>query len=600
MKRPMYILALIFAGTSVLAQTYSNEILGKIKAVENGLNGRVKIEGKPDFNITERLKHYKVKGLSIAVVHNYKVEWAKGYGWADESKKLPVTTATLFEPGSISKSLNAVGVLKLVQDGKLDLHADINTYLKSWKFPYDSLSTGKKITLAHILSHSAGLGQHGFPGYERDARIPTVQQVLDGVPPANTGAVRSLFEPGLKFKYSGGGTTISQLIVSDVTNQPYHIFMYDNVLKPMGMVNSSYQQPPAKEKLKFCATGYSADGEPVKGNYHVYPEQAAAGLWMTPSDLCNYIIETQLAYEGKSSKVLNQEMTKLRLTPYNNESSALGVFVEDHDGAKYFQHGAGNEGFRGIYYGSLEGGEGVAVFVNSDNGNIITEVVNSVAAAYGWKNFYKPVYKTEVTVPENVLQTYQGIYIFEGGWSSILKHDGKWCMFVDGIYAEMHFTAPDAFFNVEFLSEKRFIKNENGGVTGYERFVEGKSHPSAIRITAPPDTLQLDPGAFNWIAWHLLENKRPEEAKVFLEYSLQKNPDQLIELGNLAHCYLFTNNYADAMNIYKAHLKETLYGDFTWQDMIKEDFTFFKKHGYQTKEMDKVFSELKINKPDGY
>ena len=117
-------------------------------------------------------------------------------------------------------------------------------YLTSWKFPYDSVSNNKKITLAQILSHSAGLGVHGFPGYDLLAKIPTVPQVLDGVPPANTSAVRSEMEPGLKFQYSGGGTTIAQLIVSDVAKQPYDVYMYANVLKPMGMVNSFYTQPP--------------------------------------------------------------------------------------------------------------------------------------------------------------------------------------------------------------------------------------------------------------------------------------------------------------------------------------------------------------------
>ncbi|MBK9104398.1 MAG: beta-lactamase family protein [Saprospiraceae bacterium] len=149
------------------------------------------------------MAYYHVQGLSIAVVHDYKVAWAKGYGWADKKERKPVTPETLFEPGSISKSLNAVGLLKLVQDQKLDLHTDINTYLTSWQFPYDSISHGKKITLAQLLSHSAGLTVHGFPGYDLSAQIPTVPQILDGEYPANTPPVRSAFEPGIRFQYSG-------------------------------------------------------------------------------------------------------------------------------------------------------------------------------------------------------------------------------------------------------------------------------------------------------------------------------------------------------------------------------------------------------------
>jgi CubicO group peptidase (beta-lactamase class C family) len=231
------------------------------------------------LTLKERINFYHVKGVSIAVIRNYKIEWARGFGWADSAEQRPVTTSTLFQAGSISKSLNAVGVLKLVQDGKLDLYRDINDYLKTWKFPYDSLSHGKKITVANLLSHTAGLNLHGFPGYEKGDPIPSLSQVLDGIKPANTDAVRSSFEPSLRAQYSGGGTTISQMIVQDVSNMRYDEFMWKNVLKPMGMNNSSYTQPPPKENKNKLATGYLADGEEVKGKYHIYPEQAAAGLW---------------------------------------------------------------------------------------------------------------------------------------------------------------------------------------------------------------------------------------------------------------------------------------------------------------------------------
>jgi CubicO group peptidase (beta-lactamase class C family) len=254
------------------------------------------IKGKPaKWSLADRMKFYHANGVSIAVIKDYKIEWAKGYGWADSSEQRPVTTTTLFQAGSNSKSLNAVGILKLVQEGKLDLYSDINNYLKSWKFPYDSRSKGKKITIANLLSHTAGLTVHGFPGYEKGDTIPTLIQILNGQKPANTEAVRSMYDPSHKFEYSGGGTTISQLIVLDVTGQPYDVYMWDNVLKPMGMMYSSYTQPPSADRQNLLATGYYNDGKPVKGNYHIYPEQAAAGLWtlkfdsMVKFDLCLYV-----------------------------------------------------------------------------------------------------------------------------------------------------------------------------------------------------------------------------------------------------------------------------------------------------------------------
>src|SRR4030095_11219947 len=109
-------------------------------------------------------------------------------------------------------------------------------------FHYDSLSKGKKMTVANLLSHTAGLTIHGFPGYKRSDSIPSLPQVLDGKHPANTEAVRSQFEPGLRFQYSGGGTTILQLIVQDVTREAYDEYMWKNVLKPLDMTMSSYTQ----------------------------------------------------------------------------------------------------------------------------------------------------------------------------------------------------------------------------------------------------------------------------------------------------------------------------------------------------------------------
>src|SRR5450432_3336068 len=188
---------------------YTDEVEKKIQTVENNLGSWVYVEGEANWSLTDRMKFYHVNGVSIAVIKNYKIEWARGYGWADSAEQRPVTTATLFQAGSISKSLNAVGVLKLMQDGKLNLNTDINEYLRSWKFPYDSISHGKKITIANLLSHTAGLTVHGFPGYSRGDTIPTLLQVLDGKHPANTEAIRSAFEPSLKYQYSGGGTTIS-------------------------------------------------------------------------------------------------------------------------------------------------------------------------------------------------------------------------------------------------------------------------------------------------------------------------------------------------------------------------------------------------------
>jgi len=588
---------------------YSPETEEQIKQVENSVCGRVIIEGESQ-NILDRMKFYNVKGLSIAVVHNYKVVWAKGYGWADEKEKRPVTTETLFEPGSISKSLNSVGVLKLVQDKKLDLNTDINTYLKTWKFPYDTASHDKKITIAQLLSHTAGLTVHGFWGYDRKAKIPTVSEILDGKSPANSASVRSFMEPGKKFQYSGGGTTITQLIITDVTGQSYDKFMYENVLQPIGMPNSFYSQPPPADKLKLCATGYYNNGKEVTNKFHVYPEQAAAGLWMTPGDLCNYIIETQLAYEGKSAKILNQEMTKLRLTPYLNPSSAFGAFIEERkldpkqkESTLYFQHNAGNEGFCGTSYGSLDGeGNGVAIFTNVTNTPLLYELLNSVARVYKWKDFPgMPPTRKVVKVDEKKVQKYLGLYqVIPNTFSHLMKKDDGYYLYADGSFFKMYFTSDTSFFNKELPNEKHFLLDKNGTVKGYQRFMDGKWQEPHMRLSNI-DTLKGTEQFFNDLSWHLMECKEFDEALKYLKRASDFYSSSLSLKGNEAHTYLLSGNYDKAIAIYKSHeFDEEIWDGLTWGKMIQDDFTLFKNEGFDTRLMDKVFAELKIEVPEGY
>ncbi len=454
----------------------------KITRVENNLVGAIQFPGDQPANIKDRMLYFHIHGLSIAVIQNYHILWAKGYGWADLSRKIPVTPQTLFQAASISKSLNGVGLLKLAQEKKLDLYADINTYLTGWKFPYDSVSKGKKISVANLLSHTGGLTVHGFPGYELGKDRPTVEQILDGKTPSNSPAVRSMYEPGLRSEYSGGGITISQLILTSITHQPYDEYMKKEVLQPLGMTSSTYAQPPTDTKPDLLATAYDRNGEEITGKYHIYPEQAAAGLWTNPTDLANYIIETQLAYEGRSSKVLNQQTTKLRLTPYLDISAALGVFIDKLDSTRYFQHGGANEGFRCQYYGSLEKGNGVVVMVNSDNGNIMPEIINSVAKVYDFKGLYRS--KATITVADSLLEKYTGQYALTPSFILVVSKEGDQ-LFTQAtnqprfkIFAE----TPTKFTPSEFAAEIEFKKDSSGRINSITLYQNGQVH-EARRIT---------------------------------------------------------------------------------------------------------------------
>jgi CubicO group peptidase (beta-lactamase class C family) len=392
--------------------TYSPEIQNSMTSVENNLRQWTKIKGQSEFTLEERMKYYHVNGISIAVIKDFKIDWVKGYGLVDSLTGIPVSTATLFQVGSISKAINALGVLKLVQSGTLDLDIDINESLHSWKFPYDSLSKGRKITLANLLSHAAGLSGHGFPGYLVGNTIPSLIEILNGIPPANTKAIRSVFEPSSKYKYSGGGTTISQLIIQDVTQQPYHQFMRKTIFDPLGMKTSSYQQPPLEASKTLLATGYGTDGKAVIGNYHIYPEQAAAGLWSNPNEIAAYVIEIQKSLDGKSNRILSKEMAaryvtpcnSKYITPYPDEEVALGVFNRKVGNVRYFTHDGSTHGFKAKFIGSIEHGYGAVLMINSDSREILEEVVNSIAFTYKWKDFIEPD-KAVIKVNSDILDS---------------------------------------------------------------------------------------------------------------------------------------------------------------------------------------------------
>jgi CubicO group peptidase (beta-lactamase class C family) len=346
--------------------------------------------------------------------------------------------------------------MKLVQEGKINLDADINTYLKSWKFPYDSLSRNKKISLRNLLSHTAGLSVHGFRGYESSDTIPTLLQILNGERPANSPAIRSLFEPSKKFQYSGGGTTITQLLLTDITGMRYEEYMKKNVLDPLGMTNSFYNQPPPAGTKNLATGYYSGNSASVKGKYHVYPEQAAAGLWTTPTDLAKYIIETLMAYQGKSAKVLSSQTTRERLTPYIDSTVALGSFLLKKQGELYFNHNGGNEAFLCTSFGNLNNGNGVVIMINSDNYAIISEISNSVATVYGWKDFYNPVFKKKLALSRDTLQTYTGKYLIGTDTLAVSFCGEQLCIRQNG--------NPPKGFNLIFSSSREASVKELPGI----------------------------------------------------------------------------------------------------------------------------------------
>lgn len=406
----LLLLPLVFSVPATPVQTDVN-LQDRIQRVENGLLPPVIIKGQPpvQMKLAERMNFYKTPAVSVAVINNGRIEWARGYGVREAGTDLPVTQETRFQAASISKPVAAMAALRLVMEGKLSLDENVNAKLKSWKLPENEFTAQNPVTLRRILSHSAGITVHGFPGYAFDVPLPTLQQILDGTKPANTAPIRVDIPPGSQWRYSGGGYTVMQQLVMDVTGRPFPELLKETVLDKIGMLHSGYLHPLPKSLWSAAAVAYGSDGTAIKGNWHIYPELAAAGLWTTPSDLARFAIEIQESLAGKSNKVLSQEMARQMVTVQKGDYG-LGLALAGSGKAANFSHGGSNAGYRCQLVAYRETGQGAVIMTDSDSGGpLMNEVLRSIAREYGWPD-YHPVEKAVAQLDPAVYSRYAGDY----------------------------------------------------------------------------------------------------------------------------------------------------------------------------------------------
>ncbi|MBC7927745.1 MAG: serine hydrolase [Bryobacteraceae bacterium] len=339
--------------------------------------------------LKQLMQIFKVPGISLAVISNYRIVWARGYGSTDPAAGARVTPGTLFQAASISKPVTAIGALWLVEQGMVSLDEDVNNKLKSWKVPENEFTANSKVTLRRIMSHSAGLTVHGFAGYPIGEPLPTLVQILNGEPPANSPAIRVDIVPGTKCRYSGGGTIVERQLMMDVSGKSFEQFMEQQVFRKMGMADSTFEQHLPQSMASRAATGTRADGTPVNGRWHIYPELAPDGLWTTSSDLAKLAIEVSLSKHGRSNRILSQKMTREMLTTQISGGDGpvgLGFGVGYQSSPDLFRHNGGNEGFQSHLMMFADTGQGFAALGNSDAFSSVEPYLReTIAKLYGWK-----------------------------------------------------------------------------------------------------------------------------------------------------------------------------------------------------------------------
>jgi CubicO group peptidase (beta-lactamase class C family) len=349
--------------------------------------------GYDALSLEQLMQRLRVPGLSVAVILDFKLHWAKGYGLADVETATPVRTDTGFQAASISKPVTALAVVRLAQQGRVQLDADINTTLRGWRVPVSELNQQQPVTWRALLSHNAGADDgFGFPGYAPGAPRPTVPQVLAGEKPSNVGAVTFGRAPFVAHKYSGASTTVVQQALMDFAQEPFEALMRRTVLEPLAMHHSSFEQPPPPAAEPRLARAHNAQGRRHDSPWHIYPEQAAAGLWTTPTDLALLVVEVQRALRQRSATLLTAASARELVSAVGTGPFAVGFQLESRGEGWYFSHGGANRGFRAVLVGHVLKGYGAVVMSNGDNGNpLVREVEARIAAAYGWDSLHKPL-----------------------------------------------------------------------------------------------------------------------------------------------------------------------------------------------------------------
>ncbi len=403
-----YAMGMTLAAAAASAAAQDAEAIARI---ERGLTPAVAIAGDKlaTRTLAGEMQRLHVPGVSVAVIRGGKIAWAKGYG-VTQAGGAPVTPQTLFQAASISKPITAMGALKMAEAGQLDLDADINTILTSWKLPAGAAR--RPASMRQLLSHTAGTTVSGFRGYAAGEQVPTLLQVLEGQAPANSGPVRIETAPGEAWNYSGGGYSVVQQAMVDRSGRPFDALMDETVLKPLGMADSSFAQPLPASLLARAALPHDGAGAAVVGGPHIYPEMAAAGMWTTPTDLAKFALAVQRGAAGADA-ALSAAMTRTMLRPVMNDY-ALGLEIDGKAPQHAFGHGGRNVGYENSLYAYVGRGDGAVVMTNGDRGGEVARgLIRAIAAEYRWPT-YRTVQRKAIALPAATRAQLAGRYAIKG------------------------------------------------------------------------------------------------------------------------------------------------------------------------------------------
>lgn len=578
--RAVILLFLTLLAAPAFAQ--NKQVANRIQQVENNLIPFVPVKGFKGWNLLDRMKYYKVPGVSIAVIKDYKIDWAKGYGLADTIQKIPVTTKTMFSAGSISKFVMAAAALKMVENGQLELNSPINNYLTSWKIAENDFTQKTPITLRMLLSHSAGASQSSYFGFTPGTPLPSIVEVLSGAKISETRPVVINSEPDKEFRYSGGGSMIAQLALMDVAKKSFSDLTQEVLFDRLGMKHTTFEQPLPAKFSKQSAWAYSSASW-FKGMPYVYPQQAAAGLYATPTDLAKFFIDIQKSYLGKG-KILSRSMAEKMLTAQQKvsdgaykEQIGIGPFLiqrtdnKDPNGV-YFEFTGVNAGFLAYGIASVNGGNGVVIMLNSgdDVNGLGKEIRRAVAKVYNWTNFL-PETIEPITLSDAELEEYTGRYRMGIDEVLYLKKEQNYLVenINEGNDIYCFPISKDSIVFTDYNIKGSFQRNEQGDVVSLQNVWQEKPMPKMKADEFSPSeylnmgkyeeakaafkSMNMNEYQITYLAYNLM-NKKPlnlDAVKTILDLAITQHPNSSIVHSRWGDYYLKINEKPNAIKYYQ-------------------------------------------------
>lgn len=461
---------LLLSACSIKSTINAQNVDNEIQAIENNLIQTIQIRTDPKrgFNLEERMRYHSVPGVSVAVVKDGRLLWSKAYGVRDNETKEELDVNTLLQAASISKAVTAIGVLKLIQDEKLDIDLNINQYLKSWKVPENEFTTKEKVTIRRALTHTAGLNLHGFDGYLQDSILPSAVEILNGEGESRQVLVDEV--PGSRWRYSGGGYIILQLLIEDLTGRDFEEYMNTEILKPFGMTNSVYQQPLDTSKYKNVSSGHGENGRVIEGKWRNFAEKGPGGLWTTPTDLAKLCLALQKIRAGKKSEVLSKSTVSSMLEKHSERNWGLGPLIQGTGDSIIFRHDGRNNGYLADFVAFADQGIAAVVMTNADKGNRLkNEIMMAISDYYKW-NFENPEIIDPIDLSTKDFQKYLGVYDWierPGYFIEVIIKDSKLNVIAPGFPDDILTPTDESnFIDVETAVRVKFKTAEDGAING--------------------------------------------------------------------------------------------------------------------------------------